>query len=106
MTDIDDEVLNGLAAKIDSLDLTETERAMLDGLFERAEAYEPDVEGFAFNHAAYGSYRGDRSGASLSGTSLKMAGGLGFITRPSLGYGDPLDPTKGGGGGPGKPPPP
>lgn len=103
MTDIDDEVLNGLAAKIDALDLDETEQAMLDGLFERAEAYEPDVEGFAFSHAAYGSYRGDRSGASLRGTSLKMAGGLGFITRPSLGFNDPNDPLGGGDDGPKKP---
>ena len=104
MTAISDEDLQSLAAKLDALDLSEAEQAALDGVLERAEAYEPEVEGFSASRYYYTGQAA--SGAMLSGMSLKLGGSLGFVTRPSLGYGDPLDPTKGGGGGPGKPPPP
>ena len=102
MTAISNDDLNSLAAKIDALDLTEAERAALDGVLERAEAYEPDVEGFGFNAAQYTSP--SQSGVGLTATALKFGGGLGFITRPSLGY----DETGGFGDSnrPGKPPPP
>lgn len=95
MTEINEDVLNGLAAKLDGLDLDDTERALLDGLMERAAAYEPEVEGFGFDTASYGSYSGNVSGAGLKASSLKLAGSLGFVTRPTLGYGDfdPKDPT-------------
>jgi hypothetical protein len=95
--EISEDVLNSLAAKLEALDLTDAEQAVLDGILERAEAYEPDVEGFAFDQAQV---TGMQSGANLSGMALKLGGGLGFITRPSLGYGtfDPNDPTR--------PPPP
>ena len=86
MTDIDDGTLNGLAAKLDGLDLTETERELLDEIMDRAEAYEPDVEGFAFGANEF-KYTGFKSGADLSTTALKLGGGLGFVTRPSLGHG-------------------
>jgi len=92
MTEIDEDVLKGLGAKLDSLDLSDAERVVLDGILARAEAYEPEVEGFAFDSASY-SFSGQRSGAGLSGTSLKLGGGLGFVTRPRLGYGDSADPT-------------
>ncbi len=85
MIEIDEDVLRGLAAKIDALDLDDAERAVLDGILARAEAYEPDVEGFSFGAESY-SFSGQRSGAGLSGTSLKLGGGLGFVTRPTLGY--------------------
>jgi len=100
MTEINEDDLNGLAAKLDGLELSDTERALLDGLMERAAAYEPEVEGFGFDTSAFGSYSGQQSGAGLKASSLKLAGGLGFVTRPSLGYGDfgSNDPTK--------PPPP
>ena len=103
MAEIGADDLNHLAAKLDGLDLSESERALLDELLERAAEYEPEVSGFGFDTSRY---TGLTSGADLSSTSLKLAGGLGFITRPSLGYDDPFDPTRGGGGGPGKPPPP
>ena len=106
MADISPDDLKNLAAKLDGLDLNDTERALLDELFERAASYEPEVEGFGFDASGVGSYTGNHSGAGLSGTSLQLGGGLGFVTRPSLGYDDPFDPTRGGGGGPGKPPPP
>jgi hypothetical protein len=100
MTEITEDDLNGLAAKLDGLDLNDTERVLLDGLMERAAAYEPEVEGFGVDLTSYGSYSGNTSGAGLQASSLKLAGGLGFVTRPSLGYGefDSNDPTK--------PPPP
>ncbi len=103
MAEISADDMNNLAAKLDGLDLNETERALLDEIFQRAADYEPDVEGFGFDSSRY---TGFKSGADLSTTALKLTGGLGFVTRPSLGYDDPFDPTKGGGGGPGKPPPP
>ena len=103
MSDVTSELLESLAAKLDSLDLTAEEQQVLDTIFERAETGGDDVEGFAFSA---GSYAGFKSGADLSRTALKIGGGLGFVTRPSLGYDDPFDPTRGGGGGPGKPPPP
>ncbi len=83
MAQIDEAALNQLAAKLDGLELTEVEQAMLDGVFDRAAAYEPETEGFAF---ASSDYSGLRSGAGLIGTSLKLGGGLGFVTRPNLGY--------------------
>lgn len=85
MTDINDDDLKSLAAKLDGLDLNAAERAALDGVLDRAEAFEPDVEGFAFDAAQYTGQI--RSGADLSGTALKLGGGLGFVLRPTIGYG-------------------
>ncbi len=86
MAQIDAEALKRLAAKLDGLELSEVEQAMLDSVFDRAAAFEPDVEGFAFSAIASSDYSGLRSGAGLEGTSLKLGGGLGFVTRPDLGY--------------------
>lgn len=97
MAEITKDVVKGLAAKLDSLDLDDAEQAALDDILARAEAYEPEVEGFGFSTSGFQL----QSGAGLSGTSLKLAGGLGFVTRPSLGYQDPFDPKD-----PTKPPPP
>lgn len=99
MTAISDDDLKSLAAKLDALDLNEAERAALDGVLDRAEAYEPDVEGFGTATAYYTGTT--TSGANLSGTSLKLGGGLGFVIRPTLGYGSVL-PDDGGF----RPPPP
>lgn len=84
MNDIDQSTLETLASKLDGLDLDETERAMLDTILERASSYEPEVEGFGFDNSL--TYTGQQSGAGLSGTSLKLGGGLGFVTRPNLGF--------------------
>ncbi len=100
MTEINADVLNGLGAKLDALDLDDAERQVLDGILERAASYEPEVEGFGFDATSL-SYSGMQSGADLSGTSLKLGGGLGFVTRPNLGYGSTLP-----GGDDFRPPPP
>ncbi len=84
MTAISDEDLESLAAKLDALELNTAEQAALDGVLERAEAFVPDVEGFGSSGFHYTGE--SRSGARLSGTSLKLGGGLGFTTRPSLGF--------------------
>lgn len=105
MTEITADDLERLAAKLDALELDEAERAVLDGILERAEAYEPDVEGFGFGTSSL-TYSGLQSGATLSGTSLQLGGSLGFVTRPTLGYGDPNDPIGDPGGPIKKPPPP
>lgn len=100
MTEINDDVLRGLAAKLDRLELDEAERAALDGILDRAAAYEPEVEGFGFDAGSL-SYSGHVSGSNLSGTSLKLGSSLGFVTRPSLGYEASM-----GGDGDWRPPPP
>ena len=97
MSDVTPELLESLAAKLDGLDLTDDEQQLLDTIFERAETGGDDVEGFGFTASSFDF----KSGADLSRTALKIGGGLGFITRPSLGYGDILDPKD-----PTKPPPP
>ena len=101
MSQISPEALQSLASKLEQLDLDDTERALLDGILDRAEAFEPEVEGFGFSAQTY-SYTGLQSGSDLSGMSLKLAGSLGFVTRPSLGYDSMLDPDD----GPSFPPPP
>jgi hypothetical protein len=98
MSEVSADLLESLAAKIDALDLSDEEQAVLDSIFERAETGGEEVEGFAFSTTAY---TGFVSGAELSSTALKLGGGLGFITRPSLGYDNVFDPDD-----PTKPPPP
>ncbi len=101
MAEITPAALNSLAAKLDGLDLSDDERRLLDELLARAEAYEPEVEGFGL------SYGGLQSGADLSSpTAFSLGGALGFTTGPFVrGYGDPTDPNDPGGPIT-KPPPP
>lgn len=73
MASIDADALNGLAAKLDALELTDAEQAVLDQLLQRAAAYEPEVEGFGFDVNAY---TGLASGADLSATAFKLGGAL------------------------------
>lgn len=95
MAEIDDAALNSLAAKLDSLDLTDDEKTLLDTIMQQAAAYEPDVEGFAFSTTSY-QYTGIQSGAQLSPTAFKLGSALQLIGSPSL-------MMEFGGGGP--PPP-
>lgn len=78
MAEIDKDVLESLAAKIDLLDLSDAERAVLDRLFERATAYEPEVEGFGMT------YTGLQSGADLSFTSFKLASSIGALSPDAM----------------------
>jgi hypothetical protein len=94
MAEIDANALNSLAEKIESLDLTESEQAVIDGLLERAAAYEPEVEGFGLTT----NYSGLTSGADLSATAFKFGSALNLIGSP----GSMMD----FGGGGTRPPPP
>lgn len=76
--DISAETLNSLGEKVESLTLSETERAALDMLFDRAEAREPEVEGFAATR-----YVSPRSGVDLSPAGLRLGFSLGFIMQPT-----------------------
>lgn len=82
MADTNADTLNSLAAKLDGLDLTDEERALLDELLERAASYEPEVAGFSF-----GDYTGLMSGADLSPTGFRLATSLGKL--PGGGGDDP-----------------
>ena len=89
------DTLNSLAAKLDGLDLTDEERALLDELLERAAGYEPEVAGFAM-----GDYSGLLSGADLSPTGFKLATGLGKLPGgggddPSMEFRGPTPPIRG-----------
>lgn len=92
MDDLDPTTLNGLAAKLDGLELTAAEQAILDGVFDRAAAYEPEVGGFSMIK-----YGGDRSGADLSRTAFQLGRGIGALD-PGIGLGVKMDDWK--------PPPP
>ena len=75
------ETLRSLAAKIEGLDLTDAEQAVLEGVLTRAGLYEPDVEGFGYSTTTY---TGRTSGAGLGeGLSQGIGIGGGYITRPS-----------------------
>ena len=93
MPEIDHETLESLSGKLEGLNLTETESALLDQVFNRASAFEAEVSGFSFQF----NYLGDFSGANLSQPAFRLGQSLGFV-RTSLGFNDPNDPTK--------PPPP
>ncbi len=72
------EDLESLGAKIDGLELSDAERAIMDEVFERAAAYEPEVEGFAQRPVRFA---GQRSGAGLAGSSFTLGLSAGFIMK-------------------------
>lgn len=74
MAEIDAAVLNSLAEKIDSLELTDAEQSVIDQVLDRSAAYEPEVEGFALTR-----YSGLTSGADLSATALKLGSALQLV---------------------------
>ena len=77
MTEISEDVLNSLAAKVEALELSDEEQAVLDSALSRAEAFEPDVEGFRSF-----SYLGLNSGANLAPMSFRLGRASGLIGRP------------------------
>ncbi len=80
--DIAAEQINSLAAKIDSLDLTDAERAILDEVFERARTTEPEVEGYYIRNA---DIFGAVDASSLTPTARRLFGDResGFMTGDS-----------------------
>lgn len=53
-TEFTKEDVESLAAKLDSLDLTEAEQAVLGGILERAAAADAEVSGFSFDGKGWG----------------------------------------------------
>lgn len=80
--DITQEAVNDLASKLDGLDLNETERAILDTLFERAADAGDEVAGFGV-FAKYEGVDGEFiDSTTFSPTAMKVARGISF---PGLG---------------------
>lgn len=79
MAEIDQATLDSLAAKLDSLELNADEQLVLDSMLSRAEAYEPEVEGFGRF-----SYSGLSSGADLSPMGFKLGRSSGLIGRAGV----------------------
>lgn len=79
MAEIHQAALDSLAGKLNSLELDADEQLILDSMLDRAQAYEPEVEGFGMF-----SYSGIQSGADLSPMSFKIAKGSGLIGSSGL----------------------
>lgn len=83
----DADVLNGLAEKLDSLELTDDERGALDAIMTRAADAEPEVTGFALP--------GNLAGGLTPG-GFQLGGSLGLVPPSSSGIdgrpGGPLRP--------------
>lgn len=77
MAEINPETLESLAAKLDGLDLTDAERAVLDRVLDRAASYEPEVEGFGMD-MGFGEFK-LASGADLSRTAFRLGSGSGIL---------------------------
>ncbi len=72
------EDLQALGEKLEALDLTDAERAVLDEVLERAAAYEPEVEGFSQSRLRY---TGLRSGSGLVGSGFDLGLSAGFVVK-------------------------
>ncbi len=94
--DVDQETLASLAGKIEGLDLTAAEHAVLRDILDRAEAYEPEVEGFGMSRTRY---RGAASGSELGRGAFTLGLSAGMIKMPGTRRMDD-DPTGGSGGWP------
>ena len=71
---VDNEVLNSLAEKLESLDLSDEEQGALDAVISRAAAAEVEVQGFR--------WEGTTAGLSPMGLKLGAAvGRFGGVTR-------------------------
>ncbi len=75
------ETVAALAEKLDGLDLTEAERAALDGLMARAANVEAEVEGFGVVYEIEVTYKHDDVGDKQQRptTEMKVAAGLGLF---------------------------
>ncbi|MGI9659012.1 MAG: hypothetical protein ACR2OD_08885 [Gaiellaceae bacterium] len=75
MSDITAETLNALAEKIDSLNLTDMERSVLEQVLARAAACESEVDGFLMVTHELG------VSAPRPGTASKLSRALGSLTH-------------------------
>ena len=69
--------IESLAAKLDTLDLTDGEQAVLDALVERAAEGGDDVVGFLATESP---------GSHLDGTAFKLGMGVGVVYAPPDGF--------------------
>lgn len=85
--DYDADVLNGLAEKLESLELSEDERGALDAILTRAADAEPEVTGFALPGSM---------ASGLTPGGFQLGGALGLAPPSSSGIaghsGGPLRP--------------
>lgn len=77
--EVSPEALASLAGKIEGLDLTAQEHAVLRAVLDRAESYEPDVEGFAMDSV---NYSGAASGSGLGSGAFTLGLSSGFVKLP------------------------
>ena len=71
-------VLNGLGAKLDSLNLTTQERAALDAILARAEGADVEVEGFGMAFEVETAFKGTDEELQLTDVGQRMGRALGF----------------------------
>lgn len=76
MKEINEATFDSLAAKLDGLDLTEDERAVLDLVLDRAQENEAEVVGFNVHGLP---------SPSLSAGAIRLGVGSGLMPRPTLG---------------------
>ena len=93
--DVDPGALASLAEKIEGLDLTNAEHAVLREILDRAENYEPEAEGYGMRRARYS---GAASGSELGRGAFTLGLSAGMIKLPGTRRMDD-DPTGGGSGG-------
>lgn len=83
MTEINEQILDSIATKLEAAGLDDTERQLLDEVLLRASSFKPEVSGFGQSF----SYTGLRTGANLApmsfsiGNASGMLGGRGGMTE-------------------------
>ena len=86
--EVDEATVEGLAAKLTALELTDKERAILDHVLERAERSDAETVGFVWSEDELIAVV-DFDRAGLSGIGLKLAGASGLLsanaTRSGMG---------------------
>ena len=93
MADINFDTMNTLAEKVDSLDLTDGEQAVLDQVLARAAASESDVEveGFAFERDDSNGLKSPEILASMGNADIWfVVGGTAFKFGAALGMEPPI----------------
>ncbi len=81
------ETLNGLAGKLDSLDLTDDEQAALDALLDRAAVADADTEGFGVVYEIEVSFKGtDEELQALTAQRLGRSFGFNIGMPPARSY--------------------
>ena len=72
------EVLNSLGAKLEDLALTDSERAVLDTVLQRAESVGDEVEGFGVVFEVEPTFKGTDEELQPTAAGSRLRGPLGF----------------------------